>query len=185
MKSSFTIPICALILVACCALAQNITVPKEVVSFRDSPYFYQTIRGLKYNIPTPNSENIQTTIHDFDLVYQEYIQELLKGFIAELAGDYVKAQNHYEHCLAISVHEEQSYYTHLDLARISLKLNSFSRTKEHLKIYLSAMKQEINAGEGKLTEIFFGYTPSGEALEEMKAHYKNMTMVYDQLERAF
>ena len=47
------------------------------------------------------------------------------------------------------------------------------------------MKQEISAGDGELTEMFFGYAPSGESLEEMKVNYKKLTAVYEQFEKAF
>jgi hypothetical protein len=33
------------------------------------------------------------------------------------------------------------------------------------------MEQEIKAGKGQLTDIFFGYVPSGKALAFMKKEY--------------
>ena len=144
MKTSILITIWAIFFISGCSVDQEASIPQEIAAFRDNPHFYQTIRGLSYNVTSPTSANVQSTINGFDKVYHEYFQELMKGFIAELAGDYTQAKNHYENCLNIPVHEEQSYYTHLDLARLSLKLDSFSEAKNHLKIYISAMKQEIN-----------------------------------------
>ncbi|MCF8050212.1 MAG: hypothetical protein K9L59_03175 [Desulfobacterales bacterium] len=181
MRMSLIITICFIFLIPVTTVAQEKNVPKAVAKFRDNPQFYKTIRGINYNVPIPTPENIQATLDGFDTVYHEYLRELLKGFIAELAGDYKQAQKIYENWLKIPVHEEQGYYTHLDLARLSLKLGAFPEAKKHLKLYLFAMNQEISAGEGELTDMFFGYAPSGDTLEEMKAHYKNIMAVYEQL----
>ena len=185
MKISIIISISAIFFISGCSIDQEARIQQEIATFRDNPHFYQTIRGLSYNVASPTPENIQSTINGFDKVYHEYLQELMKGFIAELEGNYIQAKNHYENCIKVPIHEEQSYYTHLDLARLSLKLGAFSEAKKHFKIYLSAMKREISAGDGELTDIFFGYAPSGESLNEMKVNYKKLTNVYEQLEKAF
>lgn len=185
MKKAFPIIFLSVLFLVSCAGLQKSNIPEKVVSFRDNPYFYQTIRGLKHEISRTQLQNEEETINRFDTVYREYIRELFKGFKSELAGNIAEAKAHYLKTLATPVHDEQNYYSHLDLARVALKEKTFSEAKENLNLYLSAMEQEIRAGEGFYTEMFFGYAPESQDLEEMKAHYKTISAVYEQLKSAF
>ena len=109
---------------------------------------------------------------------------MFQGFIAEGKGDLVKASQHYKKCLSIPVHEEQTYYTNFDLARISLKSGKTTQAIKYLERYLRYSHEEIEAGEGELTDTFFGYVPAGEALVCMKEEYKRLSAVLESLRRS-
>jgi tetratricopeptide (TPR) repeat protein len=130
-------------------------IPEGAVQLRDDPFYFQLVHGIRDSKAVrPTTENIETLVSKAERVYQDYLGELFKGFIAEGKGDLIKASQHYKKCLSIPVHEEQSYYTNFDLTRISLKLGKTVDAINYLQEYLRYMDQEIKAGEGQLTDIF-------------------------------
>ena len=159
-------------------------IPQGALQLRDDQFYFQLVRGLRDSGRVmPTEKNIETLVSEDEWVYQNYLRELYKGFIAEGRGELLKATQHYKKCLSIPVHEEQSYYTNIDLARISLKLSKTADAINYLKEYLRYMDQEIKAGEGQLTDIFFGYVPSGEALAFMKEEYKRLSAILETLKQ--
>jgi tetratricopeptide (TPR) repeat protein len=182
MKTKIILLIISAILIAPQIAAQEI--PKGAIQLRDDPFYFQLVQGLRDSGRVmPTEENIETLVSKDEWVYQNYLRELYKGFIAEGKGKLLKATQHYKKCLSIPVHEEQSYYTNIDLARISLKLGKTADAINYLEEYLRYMDQEIKAGEGHLTDIFFGYVPSGEALVFMKKEYKRLSAILEDLKR--
>jgi tetratricopeptide (TPR) repeat protein len=182
MKTKLILLIISAILIACQIAATEI--PEEAAQLRDDPYYFQLVRGLRNSGRVmPTEKNIETLVLKHEWVYQNYLRELYKGFIAEGEGDLLKATQQYKKCLSIPVHEEQSYYTNIDLARISLKLEKTTDAINYLKEYLRYMDHEIKAGEGQLTDIFFGYVPSGRALASMKEEYKKLSAILEALKQ--
>jgi len=160
-------------------------IPEGAVQLRDDPFYFQLVRGIRDSRRVmPTEKNIEFLVSKAEWPYQEYLRELHQGFIAEGKGDLSKASQHYKNCLSIPVHEEQSYYTNIDLARISLKVGKTADALNYLEEYLRYMDQEIKAGDGQLTEIFFGYVPSGEALIFMKKEHKRLSIILESLKRA-
>jgi tetratricopeptide (TPR) repeat protein len=182
MKTKIILLTISVILTAFQIVAAEI--PEGAVQLRDDPFYFQLVRGIRNaGRVMPTEKNIETLVSKREWVYQNYVRELYKGFIAEGRGDLLKATQHYKKCLSIPVHEEQSYYTNIDLARISLKLGKTADAINYLEEYLRYMDQEIKAGEGQYTDIFFGYVPSGKALAFMKEDYKRLSAILEALKQ--
>jgi hypothetical protein len=165
-------------------LGQPICYASDVESFRDDAVFWQRVRGVRDSKQVrPNPDNIELLVAKAELVYRPYLRTLYRGFIAEASSDLPAAERYYKRCLSVPVHEEQSYYTNPDLARIALKRSDTTSATKYLRTYLWYQSQEIKAGEGELTDVFFGYVPGPAAIAAMKRDRRDLQRVLSTLRK--
>jgi hypothetical protein len=172
-----------LIVLVASAVACDVSgLPPSVITLRDAPDFYKTVRGEYISsIEEPVNEEIDNIVNSFDPIYRRYVRRLFMGFVAELDGHLQEAKAHYEACKSIEVFEEPSYYTEIDLARIALKESDFELAEQHLSEYIWYLSEEIKAGKGELSETCFGSVPSEEMVIELEKQKKRLEIVREDL----